>query len=1137
MVVDPLTVSSSPLPYQALLDRLQERVAEVHRHELRVEAAMRGWRTVAIGSSAAGLAVLAECWLHGDVGLRTFIAVVMLGGLTVAITDAVIPWLRAVGVLPGDPALAVAQRIGRNFPGIRDRLVNGLQLGPSRADASWVSLDLAAEAVRQLARDLEAIDLTAAVDRKPKRLWRTRGLAALGLILLLTLAFPTSIGGAWYRLARFTTPFTPPPVYLFEIAPGNAEVVKGASVDVRVIVHNAAGERLERALPVVLGRKIAGQASYDRSGMARDSSGAYRLSLSDLRFTTEYVAMIGEHTSDAYRLTVLDRPVITAFRLQLDPPAYARLPRRRQDDFAGDVRALPGTIVTVTGEASKPLGQGRLVFNDSSVVPLRLRANAFTASFAVRSEGNYRTELFDESGLANASPIRYPITLLPDAPPSVSILDPGRNIDIAGDRPVGLLIDAGDDYGIDSMRLAYRLSHSKFEEVRESFAMRPLTMPPGDRTRMQVIDQWDLSSLRLVPEDVVEYYVEVFDNDTINGPKSARSPLYTLRLPSLEEVFTDLDRGQETALDEMREALDDSRKLRDELEKLSQDLKQNKETDWSKERQTQEMSKRLEDLQKKVDETARTMDELTSQMEQRQVISPETMEKYLELQSLFQELDTKALQQALRQMQQAMQNIDREQLRQALEQAQFSEERFRQNLERTIELLKRIQVEQKMDEVVKRANELAEQQAQEGRKADSLGRMTEEMADRQEEFARAEQELESSARDLQRRMEEFFAEMPAEQVMKLNESLEAQQLDEVMRQAAQEMRRGNERSARQSQQTVQRSLEQFAQQMSALQRQMLQQQATRTMNALRRATADLLQISADQESLRNQARSAPPNSPQLRQNAQGQQRAMQDLGNVISALGEEAQRSFAVTPGMARALGEAMTHMQNAMRDLEGRNGSQASQDQTSAMGSLNGAVQQVQDALQQMMQGSEGRPGGMGLMQQLQMMAGQQQSINLQTQQMASMEMMRRASEAARLAREQEAVRKSLEQLDREARSGGGERALGDLRQIADEMREVIRQLEQNDASPEMIRRQERILSRLLDASRSMQERDFERRRRATTGRTIARPGPAAVNPQARSQLREELDRALEQGYARDYQELIRRYFEALERERTERP
>ncbi len=1129
---------TSPSSYEEQLARLRERVAAVRQVEQRTEAATRAWRAFAASCTMAGTAVVAEAGIQAGAELRTFIVVAFVVGLLGAFAYAAIPWLRSLGVLPGDPLLTVARRIGVAFPDLRDRLVNILQLGPERPDAGWVSPELSAEAVRQLHDQLDSVDLTSAVDQRPARQWRMRGLVVGSLVLLLTASFPITLGGALWRLVMFTTPFTPPPDYLFEVIPGNIEVVKGANLDVHVVVRTSRGEFVNRRLPVELARRIEGQRSYDRVAMTRDSSGMYRSTLSDLRFTTEYAVSIDDLASVHYRIDVVDRPVITSLRLRLEPPAYARLPRRQQDDFAGDVRALPGTIVTVTGEASKSLGQGRLVFGDSSVVPLRTRDRAFTGTFTVRTDGQYRVELFDDAGLANASPVRYPITALPDAPPTVRVLEPGRNIDVAGDSPVGLLVEAGDDFGVGSVRLAYRLSHSKFEEVRDTYTFRPLALPPGDRTRVQILNQWDLSPLSLVPEDVVEYYVEVFDTDDINGPKSSRSPLYTLRLPSLEEVFTDLDRGQETALDEMREALEESKKLQEDLQKVSQDLKQNKEADWAKEQQTKEMSKRLEDLQKKVDETAQKMAEMTAQMEQQQVLSPETMEKYLELQSLFQQMDSQALQQALRQMQQSMQNIDREQLRQALEQAQFSESRFRQNLERTINLLKRIQVEQKMDELVKRSTAMAEQQAEEGRKADSLARTSEEMAKRQEDLAQAQRELESAAQDLQRRMEEFFTEMPAEKMAELTRSLEAQQLEEMMRQAARDMRAGDPSSARQRQQSAQRSLEQFAQQMSALQREMLQNQAAQTMNALRRATADLLEISADQESLRNQARSAPANSPQLRQNAQGQLRAMQDLTNVISGLGEVAQRSFAVTPEMGKALGQALTNMQSAMRDLEGRNGALASQDQTAAMGSLNGAAQQVQQALQQMMQGADGSPGGMGLMQQLQMMAGQQQSINMQTQQMAGMGSAQRAAEAARLAREQDAVRKSLEQLDREARSSNrGERALGDLRQVAEEMQAVIRELERSNASPETIRRQERILSRLLDASRSMQERDFERRRRATTGRQIRRPGPTAIEAPRQTRLREELDRALEQGYARDYQELIRKYFEALERSEPARP
>jgi hypothetical protein len=169
------------------------------------------------------------------------------------------------------------------------------------------------------------------------------------------------------------------------------------------------------------------------------------------------------------------------------------------------------------------------------------------------------------------------------------------------------------------------------------------------------------------------------------------------------------------------------------------------------------------------------------------------------------------------------------------------------------------------------------------------------------------------------------------------------------------------------------------------------------------------------------------------------------------------------------------------------------------------------------------------GLMQQLQMMAGQQQSINLQTQSLQA------AAEAARLAVEQDAVRKSLEQLNREAQASGEQkRMLGDLDKIAEEMREVVRNLEQNNVNSETIRRQERILSRLLDASKSMRERDFEKRRKAQTGTEIARRSPGDLDPSAiegRNKLLEDLMKSLEHGYSKDYKELIRKYFEELQK------
>lgn len=78
---------------------------------------------------------------------------------------------------------------------------------------------------------------------------------------------------------------------------------------------------------------------------------------------------------------------------------------------------------------------------------------------------------------------------------------------------------------------------------------------------------------------------------------------------------------------------------------------------------------------------------MTQQMKQQNVLSDKTMEKYLELQQLLQQLDASELQKTLKQLQQQMPNISKEQLQQAMQNVTFSEERFRQSIERTLNLL------------------------------------------------------------------------------------------------------------------------------------------------------------------------------------------------------------------------------------------------------------------------------------------------------------------------------------------------------------------------------------------------------------------------------------------------------------------
>jgi hypothetical protein len=355
-----------------------------------------------------------------------------------------------------------------------------------------------------------------------------------------------------------------------------------------------------------------------------------------------------------------------------------------------------------------------------------------------------------------------------------------------------------------------------------------------------------------------------------------------------------------------------------------------------------------------------------------------------------------------------------------------------------------------------------------------------------------------------------------------------------MENARRQLQQGNPREARGQQQKVQSALNEFEKQLEQTKGIMQQRMQQQLMSAFQKIMQELLDLSGQEENLKNESQTLDPSSQRFRENAQSQQQIIEDLGKLAGTLGQMSKKTFAVTPKMGKAVGQAFAQMTGAIQSLENRNGQEASDRQHNAMTALNDATRQVQQAMENATQGGQGGLGS--LLQQLGRMAAQQQGINTQTQDLNSGEGLtqEQAAQAARLAAEQAAVQKSIEQLSAEAKqSSEKQKLLGDLDRIAEDMTEVVRDLEQRNINPATVQRQERILSRLLDAQRSMRERDYEKRRRAETGREYQRSSSSELDSSTvagTSRMMEDLRKALEQGYAKEYQELIKKYFEELQ-------
>ena len=62
-----------------------------------------------------------------------------------------------------------------------------------------------------------------------------------------------------------------------------------------------------------------------------------------------------------------------------------------------------------------------------------------------------------------------------------------------------------------------------------------------DTTKQLIKTHWNLSDLMLMPDDEVYYHFELSDNDEISGPKKTISNTFIVRVPSLSDLYENVE--------------------------------------------------------------------------------------------------------------------------------------------------------------------------------------------------------------------------------------------------------------------------------------------------------------------------------------------------------------------------------------------------------------------------------------------------------------------------------------------------------------------------------------------------------------------------------------------------------------------
>ena len=1016
------------------------------------------------------------------------------------------------------------------FPEARSLLVNALELAPAAVPSSGApragSHDLVNALVHEARRRADGLELRRLAPPALPRRW---ALALGGATLLWALGFgifPGPLGASFDRLLHPRAAAAT--LIRLTVEPGDVTIPPGATLEARARVEGTTRR------PTLV---------FARSGEKNQRVGMDRLgdrwvaSVRGIAALGSYWVEVSGVKSPLYSVGLSGQAGIVSFDLTYDYPAYTRLPAETQSMTRGDVTALSGTRVTVIVNLDRhATGMRWTLPSGTNEALTALSPRRFKGEFTVRGAGTYTLVATTTKETIRES---YRIQPVLDQPPLLSVIQPEGDLDLPQGQKIPIWAAATDDYGLTRLTLVAQ------SEKGAVFRVPLATWPDQPRDASAGVD-WDASPLALLPGQSATFHLELSDNDTFGGPNVTVSRTFTLRFPLLSELYKSLEDQHDSTTANLEDTARQQKELEKQVEELAKSLQNDRQVDWEKQQAAKDAAAKQKQLADQMSKAAEALEQRAETAEEHKAYEDQLLAKMQELSKLVADLKNEDMKRSLDELSKKVDQTDPRQLQQQLKDLAQQQKETLAGLERSIELMKKLRQEEKAHEAAERAKELADRQEQLNRQLENKPPADRDQA---QQLANQQQKLEDEAKDLAKDLDQLAKELaeqqkkddapkktdptqPMEQGAKDLEQEIAPQMDQSeqgMRESAQN--KGQQQKAQKSGKQAQQGLEQLSKSLQDAASSMSNEDNQAVAEAIRRSAQDLVNLSQAGE----QALDRPGSD---NEKAQSQEDLQQGASQVVDDLINTGKDTPYLGPEATKQLGRAINELQNSKDAFAQGNSARGKQAGQRAGEALDQAVLALRDAAAACSKpgSSKGGKQAGSSREKMQGLANQQGDLNQESQSLAD-RLTRQQRLAAgdqasleRLAAQQQMIRQGLEDAMKNAKPG--DQLLGRMDQAKDDMSAVEQNLKQGRLNDETLARQQKILSRMLDAQRSLNKRDFDDQRESHAGQEVARLTPAALRAELlrrEDRVRSDLLRAQAEKYPGEYRSLVEAYLRRL--------
>ncbi|HEY2065054.1 MAG TPA: hypothetical protein VGG84_03785 [Gemmatimonadaceae bacterium] len=799
--------------------------------------------------------------------------------------------------------------------------------------------------------------------------------------------------------------------------------------------------------------------------------------LKALRGDVRLVASDGRSSSDAVVVHAVDRPFVGAVAIHATYPAY--LGRPAESLPVGESLRLPrGTVLAISGRASVPLASVSLA-DDRQTFALAANGHSFAGRLVATQSMRLRWNAVSAGSVPPDLPPALDIDVLPDSAPHVAVTAPTGDTILATDTAATLALVASDDHGLASVALRLMRGPAS-SSIRQAVAGAAGTSWVGPATV-------DIAGLRLQPGESVRVRAEAVDASPWAQVGVSRE--LVIRRATTEELRAGARALGDSAVKQANAAAAAQRSLAQRTDEAAraqarqgksagQESAASAASGAQKSGMTYENAEKARALaqeQRAMTDRVQKLRDATRNLEQQLkaagALDSSLARQLSEAQALLRQALTPQMLAQMQKLDNAAGQLSGDQSRDALRDLAQMQQRMKEQLERSAEMLKRAAHEGAMQTLGDQAAELAAKQkaladsASHGG-ADSKAGESHEAAKLAEQSARLRDEMQA----LQERLAKDRADAGAARTEQAKDH--ASKSETGMRRAATDPRAG-ERAR-----DAAGEMENAAKSMRDARSAQVGEWKKELTAELDQAVQEMMQLSREERSLEQKSRAGASNE----ERRSAQSAVEQGVDKTNERLQGAGRKSALLSPRSQRAVGEAKDKVSQATQSVSQPQGN-ASQ-QTGALGEAADALTRAAAALARDRERANSAQSASGFGEMLEQMrdaAQKQGQINAQAQGLFGMPNGTGGGAgqalARQLARQQRGV---ADQLDEAGDATGGDRAA----QLAREARQLAETLEGGRLDAGTLARQQQLFRRLLDAGRSLEkdERDDSGKREATS-------------------------------------------------------